>query len=39
MHETFIMPSKKHADIIINGDNTINKIMKILKPKIDSIIL
>ncbi len=38
MHKKFIKPSKKHADLIINGDRTINKIMKIIKPELDSIL-
>ncbi|MFL2983314.1 MAG: uridine kinase [Candidatus Neomarinimicrobiota bacterium] len=39
MHKKFIAPSKKHADVIINGDNDSIDSIDNIKVRIDSLIL
>ena len=38
MHEEFIEPSKKHAEIIINGNDDVKGSLDIIKVRIDSLI-
>ena len=39
MHEKFIEPSKKYADLIINGNDDINMIINNIKERIDLFVI